>query len=246
VVSEVFSRRNGLTVGDIHEERIDNVLLRLPILGIVRDYRPRGGVVFYDLGALNAQIPSSIWTGVRFFIHDDVPNPEQAAFDLQEKIIQCTGDPLDIILGRELRRVILQIFDETFAVTGVLLLIALIVAALGITSTLTVQVLERSTQLNTIFAIGGSRLQIRAMIFWEAALMVVVGQIAGLICGFMLSYLLVFVINYQSFGWTFHYAVNWPVLFLSLPLIVMTAIFSSFPAMRVIFRMSPADILRVR
>lgn len=246
LVSEVFSQRTGLTVGDAFEARIENVHLNLPILGVVRDYRPRGGVVFYDLDSFNTQNRSSGVSGVRFFFHDGIPDTEQAALHLQKEIVTRFDSPLNIVPGMELRHTILKIFDETFAVTGVLLLIALIVAALGITSTLTVQVLERSTQLNTILAVGGSYAQVRAMIFWEAVLMVIVGEIAGLLCGFLLSYLLVFVINYQSFGWTFRYAVNWPILLMSLPLIVLTAIFSSFPAMRVVFGMSPAVILRER
>ena len=114
-----------------------------------------------------------------------------------------------MIGGRDLRESVLKIFDETFAVTTVLLLIALAVAALGITTTLSVLVLERTRQLNTMAAVGASFGQIRAMIFWEAGFLVVAGEVAGLACGFILSYLLVYVINRQSFGWTFLYTVDW-------------------------------------
>ena len=92
------------------------------------------------------------------------------------------------------------------------------IAALGIATTLTVLVLERSRQFNTLFAVGASFRQIRSIIFWEAAFMVVIGELAGVICGFILSYLLVYVINRQSFGWTFLYGVDWGSLGLSIPL----------------------------
>ena len=147
---------------------------------------------------------------------------------------------------RLLFRLFLEIFDETFAVTTVLLFIALAVAALGITTTLSVLVLERSRQLNTIAAVGASSGQIRAMIFWEAAFLVAAGEIAGLACGFMLSYLLVYVINRQSFGWTFLYTVDWGALALSLPLIVLTALAAAVPAVRMVFREPPATLLRER
>ena len=71
-----------------------------------------------------------------------------------------------MVSGKELRHAVLKIFDETFAITTVLLLIALAVASLGITTTLTVLVLERTRQLNTLFAVGGSFGQIRSMICW--------------------------------------------------------------------------------
>jgi len=138
----------------------------------------------------------------------------------------------------------LRIFDETFAVTSILLLIALAVAALGIASTLSVLVLERRREFNTMFAVGASNRQIRRMVFWEAMLMVTVGEIAGLLCGLVLSYLLVFVINAQSFGWTFLYRIDWGAVGLSVPLIVCAALFSALPAIRLMFRTPPAVVLR--
>ena len=153
---------------------------------------------------------------------------------------------LDIISGRELRADILRVFDETFAVTTVLLLIALAIAALGIATTLTVLVLERSRQFNTLFAIGADFGQIRKIIIWEAAFMVVAGELAGIGCGFILSYLLVYVINRQSFGWTFLYSVDWWTLGLSLPLIILTALAAALPAIRMVFREPPAALLRER
>ena len=148
--------------------------------------------------------------------------------------------------GKDLRNAVLRIFDETFAVTTVLLLIALIIATLGITTTLAVQILERTRQLNTIFAIGADQKQIRAMIFWEATLLVLAGETAGLICGFILSYMLVYVINVQSFGWSFIYQIDWGALGLSLPLIIAAALMAALPAIKLVFIDSPATLLRER
>ncbi len=149
-----------------------------------------------------------------------------------------------ITKGSQLRQTILEIFDETFAVTTVLLLIALVVAALGITSALTVSVLERGRELNTIFAVGGSFGQIRAMIFWEALLMVFTGKLLGMVCGFILSYLLIFVVNKQSFGWTFSHSIDWLTLIISYPMIILAALCASIPAIKLVFRQPPATLLR--
>jgi putative ABC transport system permease protein len=67
-----------------------------------------------------------------------------------------------------------------------------------------------------------------------------------MVCGFMLSYLLVYVINRQSFGWTFLYGVDWWALCLSLPLIVITALAAALPAIRMVFIEPPAALLRER
>ena len=71
-----------------------------------------------------------------------------------------------------------------------------------------------------------------------------VGEFLGVLCGFGLSYILVFVINRQSFGWTFIYGVDWAALALSLPLIVATALVAALPAMRLAVKSSPAALLR--
>jgi putative ABC transport system permease protein len=107
-------------------------------------------------------------------------------------------------------------------------------------------VLERSQQLNTLIAVGADRGQIRSMIFWEAVFLVVAGECTGLLCGFMLSYILVYVINLQSFGWTFIYSVDWGALGLSFPLVILTALAAALPAVRAVFRQSPAMLLRER
>jgi putative ABC transport system permease protein len=246
LISEVFATRTGLGIGDIFRTQIEGSLIELPVVGIIRDYRTDGGVVFYSWEHFKERFHDPQWSGVRFFFRDRSQDVGARVSELRNAIIQRWGDSLDLVSGKDLRESVLRIFDETFAITTVLLLIALAVAALGITTTLTVMVLERSRALNTLFAVGGSHRQIRAMIFWEASFLVAAGEVAGLVCGFILSYLLVYVINRQSFGWTFLYVVDWGALALSLPLIILTALAAAIPAVRMVFRTPPAALLRER
>ena len=246
IVSEVFANRTGLRVGDKYNAQILNNQLLLPILGIVRDYRTSGGVVFYHLPAFQKRYFDPGWSGVRLFFNQETDKYEYDLSKLRAEIIQRCGSHIDMVDGKDLRNAVLRIFDETFAITTVLLLIALIIAALGITTTLAVQILERTRQLNTIFAIGADQKQIRTMILWEATILVLAGETAGLICGFILSYMLVFVINVQSFGWSFIYQINWGTLGLSLPLIIAAALLAALPAVKLVFIDAPATLLRER
>jgi putative ABC transport system permease protein len=246
LISEVFSNRTGLGLGDVFEAQVETSHVQLPVIGIIRDYRTQGGVVFYSWKHFSRRYYPPAWSGVRFFLHGNGRNRQEALTRIRKRIEACCGDRLDMISGQALRQSILKVFDETFAVTTVLLLIALVVAALGITTTLTVLVMERTRQLNTLLAVGAGFRQIRSMIFWEAAFLVTAGELAGLACGFILSYLLVYVINRQSFGWTFVYAIDWSALVMSLPLIVLTALAAALPAVRVVFREPPAALLRER
>jgi putative ABC transport system permease protein len=251
LVSEVFANQTGLGLGEHFHAEVKGVEFNLPILGIFRDYRTQGGVVHYSLPRFMERTGDPSWSGVRIYFTDprsnDTADTDTAAILLKDEILQrCSGlqHAIEVTVGNDLRREIMRIFDETFAITTVLLLIALVVAALGITTTLTLLVLERSRQIHTLIAGGASPGQIRSMIFWEAVLMVLSGELIGLVCGFILSYLLVFVINRQSFGWTFMYSVDWVSLPASLPLILVTALLAAVPACQLVLRRSSALVLR--
>lgn len=249
IISEVFAYHSGLGVGDRFKERVQNITLDLPILGIFRDYRTQGGVVCYSLPHLQELTGDFTWGGVRLFLEDPHGDREAASGRLRTEVMKVLGDwapAIEITTGGELHRAIMRIFDETFGVTSVLLMIALLVATLGIATTLTVLVLERTRQLLTLVAIGASSRQIRTMICWEAILMVFTGEILGLACGFALSALLVYVINRQSFGWTFVYGADWFTITLSLPLILATSLVAAIPAAQNLLRRSPAQLLKER
>lgn len=243
-VSEVFANRTGLKPGDRYRVRIGGKELNEPILGVFRDYRTEGGVVYYSLTRYQERFGDDTWSAVQINFPERGAGLQAAMDRVQTRLLACCGDMIEMIEGDHLRHTVLRIFDQTFAITTVLLLIALVVAALGIASALAVLVLQRGRQLNTIRAVGGSAAQLRAMILWEAGLIVLAGQAAGLLCGFWLSYLLIFVVNLQSFGWTFLYRVDWPALLLALPLIFAAALLSALPAVRLALRGSPAVLLR--
>ncbi|MEJ2038754.1 MAG: ABC transporter permease, partial [Desulfosarcinaceae bacterium] len=244
VVSEVFSNITGLKPGDRYKVQINGKPLDEPILGVFRDYRTQGGVVYYSLAHYQQRFGDRIWSAAQINFEDRGPALADNMARVRARLLGCCGDAIDLIDGRDLRRTVLRIFDETFAITTVLLLIALVVAALGIATALAVLVLQRSRQLNTIRAVGGSPSQLRSMIIWEAALIVAAGQAAGLLCGFILSYLLIFVVNLQSFGWTFLYRVDWPALLWALPLIFAAALLAALPAVKLALQASPALLLR--
>lgn len=243
-VSEVFSSTTGLKAGDRYRVNIGDIDLDVPIVGVFRDYRTRGGAVYYSLDHYQARFGDNAWSGVQINFDPEAPDISGHMARVKSVLLACCDDAIEMMEGEKLRTAILDIFDDTFAITTVLLIIALVVAALGIATTLAVMVLQRSRQLNTIRAIGGSQHQLRSMILWEAALIVLAGQAAGLLCGFALSYLLIFVVNLQSFGWTFLYRVDWHGLVVALPLIFFSSLLAALPAVRQAQQSSPAVLLR--
>jgi len=247
IVSEVFSNQTGLRVGDRFKTVVESVGVDLPILGIIRDYRTQGGVVHCSLSFFEGATADRRWTGASIFLKDRGAGLDRRIGVLKNRILLGAagrGESIEAIIGSDLRRNILRIFDETFAVTTTLLFISLVIAALGVATTLTVLVLERARQFQTMTAVGASAAQIRAVIGWEAVVLVLLGEALGLACGFILSVLLIFVINRQSFGWTFMYSVDWLTLAASFPLVCATALLAAVPAAQVVFRKPAAEALR--
>ena len=65
LVSEVFSNQTGLGMGDRYKVRLGEVILDSPILGVFRDYRTQGGIVYTDLSGYQRLTGDLQWSGAR-------------------------------------------------------------------------------------------------------------------------------------------------------------------------------------
>jgi len=247
VIAEALAHQAGLKPGDRFRVMVGQAVIDAPVVMVVRSYRTRGGEAYFDLDAFRKSGGEQGAGGLRIYFKDRGGDLEARADELKAELLTGPyGAGIEAVPGAALHRIVKKIFDETFALTTVLLVIALGVAALGVSVTLTVRVLERSRQLSTLFALGASRAQVTAMVLWEAVYLGLAGEIAGLAGGVALSLILVFVINRESFGWTFIYLTDWHAMALSLPLILAAALSAGPPACRAALSRPPALALRER
>ena len=135
--------------------------------------------------------------------------------------------------NREVRREAMRIFDSTFAITYALEVIAIIIAGLGVISTLITLIYERQREIALLSIVGATRRQIRRMIVIEAVILGAVSQAVGVVIGMVLAVILIFVVNVQSFGWTIQFHIPWWFLVHSTGIIlVVTALCGLYPASR--------------
>jgi putative ABC transport system permease protein len=73
--------------------------------------------------------------------------------------------------------------DQLLSLVTVLLLLAVLIALLGIINTLALSVFERTRELGLLRAIGMTRGQVRAMVRWESVVISVIGAIIGAALG---------------------------------------------------------------
>jgi putative ABC transport system permease protein len=137
----------------------------------------------------------------------------------------------------------IKVFDRTFAITYALEAVAVVVAVMGVAGALLALVIDRRREFGLLRFLGASTEQIRKLILVEAGLLGLLANIAGLALGLVLSLLLIFVINKQSFGWTIQF--HWPVAVLTGAVSIVyaaTVLAGLYPA-RIAMRMNPIEVV---
>ena len=211
VISEVLANRLGLHRGG-------RVTITTPVgpqtvvvEGIFYDYATDGGKI-----VMERSIYRRLWNDDRITVFALYLNPgadrERVRQLVTQALNQASMAPPLLVNNGELRREILNIFDRTFILTYVLEAIAVFVAVLGIVNTLVTAVLERRRELATLRAIGASRTQVERLVQWEAIYLGVIGALLGILGGLALAWVLIAVINKQSFGWTIRMTIPVEVL----------------------------------
>ncbi|MGD1938307.1 MAG: ABC transporter permease [Cyanophyceae cyanobacterium] len=173
--------------------------LTYPVVAVFYDYSSdRGTVLLDDDLYLEAwQDPSIASLGL--FVKPDV-DVDAVVTQLR----QTFKGRQDLVAqsNRNLRQGSLEIFDRTFAITGALRLLAVVVAFIGVLSALMSLQLERTRELGILRANGMTPPQMWKLTLLETGIM---GSLAGFFAmplGYVLAWILIYVINVRSFGWT--------------------------------------------
>ena len=81
--------------------------------------------------------------------------------------------------------------DQLLAIVYVLLALAIVIALMGITNTLSLSVHERTREIGLLRALGQTRSQLRAMVRWESVIVAFFGTATGLVLGTFLGWVFV-------------------------------------------------------
>jgi putative ABC transport system permease protein len=201
IVSEPFANKHGIAAGDVIALPLGDKTVRLNVAGIYYEYSSSQGYVIVDRSTLLRYLPGQPPTNVAIYVQR-TSDPETVRRALQ---LRAGGLGIEISANRDLRRNSIQVFDRTFAITWALEAVAIVVAMLGAANSLLALVLDRRRELGLLRYLGASRPQIRAMVLAEAGLLGLFAAILGTALGVVLSLLLIFVVNKQSFGWTIQF-----------------------------------------
>jgi putative ABC transport system permease protein len=230
IVSEAFANKHSVGPGDTLDLHTPAGERPFTVAAVYYDYAVDRGVVVMDWSTFRRHFGSLPPTGVAAYLRRGA-EPERVRADILDRLDE--GHQVFIYTNRDLRAEVLRIFDSTFSITYALEIIAIVVAMLGVGATLLTLVLERQRELAMLRLIGAARRQVERVVVIEATLIGAASQGIGLLVGLVLSVLLVYVINRQSFGWTIQF--HLPVMFLahvSVAVVIATAAAGLYPARR--------------
>ena len=204
IVTESFAHRHGTRDGDVLRVRTPTGIAALRVAGIYYDYTSDRGLIMIDRSVFDRLWHDAGVNSVAVYLRPGADVAAEAARTRQ----RWGGQGLIVYTNDALRDRILGVFDQTFAVTGVIKVIAVVVAVVGIFLALTALVIERAREIGVLRAIGASRGQVRGMVLSEAALLGVVASALGIAAGMCLAMVLTWVVNKAFFGWTIE--LRWP------------------------------------
>ncbi len=204
LIGEPLARKANLAAGDTLRLAGPAGAVSLPIAGVSYDYSSEGGTAFVMLATFTRHFGPGQPNNAALFLAPDSDDEAMAAA-LQSRY---ADRPLIIRSNRALRVEVMDIFDQTFAVTRTLQAMALLIAVCGVSLTLLIQARERAGELALLRALGATRRQIFVLFMGEGAGMGLFGLGMGLFGGVGLAALLILVINRVWFGWTIQ--PTWP------------------------------------
>jgi putative ABC transport system permease protein len=239
IVSEPFANKHDVHRGDTLELALGGRRVRFRVMDVYNDYSNERGYIIMDRGTLLKYLPDPAPSNVAVYLRPGIGLAEGRR--AVEKAV--AGRKVMVFTNRSLREEAMRVFDRTFAITYALEAVAVFVAVMGVAGALLALVIDRRREFGLLRFLGGASGQIRRIILFEAGLLGLLANIAGLALGFALSLLLVFVINRQSFGWTIQF--HWPVKVLvsALSIVYAATVVAALYPSQVAVKLTPIEVI---
>lgn len=198
-ISQAVADAADLRPGSMTTVAMAGRSLQAEVRGIWRDYEHGSGAIVMERARYaeltNDHAVNTVWLWL-------APGTPLASVQQRIRDLLPAGVDYDMRTPGELRRLSLQAFDRTFAVTYALELIAVVIGLFGIAAGTSAQVLARRREIGVLRHLGLTRAQVGAMLAIEGAGLGALGVIAGLATGGWVSLILIRIVNRQSFHWS--------------------------------------------
>ncbi|UVW26999.1 FtsX-like permease family protein [Massilia sp. H6] len=207
-VSEALLDLYGARVGQVLALPLGGGQAEFFVAGVWRDYANQAGSVVIRLSDYRALTGEAEVTDAALYAArgSSVETLEQSLRGLP------FGAALQTMSAGEIRTMSLKIFDRSFAVTYLLEAIAIAIGLSGVAASFSAQTLARSKEFGMLRHVGVTRGQVLQILAFEGGCLALLGVASGFVLGLVISLILVYVVNPQSFHWTMQLHLPWPLL----------------------------------
>src|ERR1700723_3143952 len=239
VISEPFANKHHLKRGDSITLPMGEARVQFRIVDISFDYASEAGYVVMDRATMLRYLPDPDPSDLAVYVAPG-GGLDTVRVEIQKTI---AGHNILIFSNHSLRMEAIRTFDRTFVITYALEAISVVVAVIGIAGALLALVVDRRREFGLLRFLGAATSQIRKLILVEAGLIGLLANLVGFFLGLALSFVLIYVINKQSFGWTIQF--HWPTLILvsSLTGVFLATILAGLYPARVALRLNPIEVV---
>jgi putative ABC transport system permease protein len=230
-ISEITRDLYGMKPGQRIELPLAGKRVPFTVAGVWRDYARQGGAIVINreryvrlTGDTRADDAA-----IRLAPGASAGAVEQALRD------RFPGSGIEITDSGGIRARSLRVFDRTFAITYALEVVAILIGLFGVGVSFSAQAAARRGEFGMLRHVGMTRREIGAMLGAEGLLTSALATGFGLVLGWVMSLVLIFVVNRQSFHWSMELHVPWLLLIaVAVALILLsslTAVWSGRQAM---------------
>ena len=204
-VSEAVADRFDAHPGRVLLLPLAGAQATVTVAGVWRDYVRRTGSIVIDANDYERITGDASRTDAALWLKAG-RSPEQAA---QRLMKQLEAPLVQFWQPGQIRELSLHVFDRTFSVTYLLEWAAIAIGLAGLAATFSAQAIARTREFGMLRHLGVTRGQILTLLASEALLVTLLAAALGLGAGLSVAWILVAIINPQSFHWTMDLRVPW-------------------------------------
>ena len=224
IVSDGFQAMQNVKTGDVLEIPTPAGILKLPVTGVVRDFSDMQGAIFIDRAVYKDWWNDDTANIARVYVKDN-----EDPVVVRERIQQALSGRkrLLVLSNEEVRAYVIRLTDQWFAMTYNQIVVAILVAVLGIVNTLTVSITDRRRELGVMQAVGGMRGQVRRCVWLEALSIGAIGLTLGIALGAISVYYTVGMVRRDLGGMDLDYVFPLALVLGMIPTILGAAFIAS-------------------
>jgi len=198
------------------------------VKAVLVDYASPVGVITVDAGVFRALWKDRLHDLLQVFV-----KPGVDVLSVRQRLVSTLGEAhsLSVISNQRFREQMDETINRFFWLTRILIIMAMLVAVLGIINSLQASVMDRTSEIGMLRAIGAFRRQVAWVIVLESVGMALVAVVLGSLAGMFTGASMIETLMRNQTGWKLHFGVPWVTLgFNTVLTLAMAAVAAWLPA----------------